>query len=180
MSVALHRHRDRALSLTFACALIAGCDLPRDSEGTLDRVRGGTLRVGFAVDTPWVVDSSGMAGGVEGRIVASLARGLGARIEWTHGHESELLTALHDRELDIVVGGLTADSPWKEKVAFTKPYHVDSGWVVRSRKAKKREEKHVLALAPGENGFLVHVERFLRDERAMLATALEAKAVGAQ
>ena len=161
--------------LMFALSLAVACDLPRDSDGTLDRIRGGTMRVGFAVDTPWVTDTSGMAGGVEGRIVNALARALGARVTWTHGHESELMTALHDRELDLVVGGLTADSPWNKSVAFTRPYHVDSGYVVRSMKAKRREEKHVLALPPGENGWLVYVERFLRDERAELATALAAK-----
>ena len=171
-----HAHRRATIAgLLILVAPAAACDLPRDSEGTLDRVRGGTLRVGFAVDTPWVTDSAGMAGGVEGRIVNGLARSLGARVVWTHGHESELLTALHDRELDLVVGGLTADSPWKASIAFTKPYHVDSGFVVRSLKAKRREEKHVLALPPGENGWLVYVERFLRDERALLATALAAK-----
>ena len=158
-----------------AFALVAACNLPRDAAGTLDRVRRGTMRVGFAVDTPWVTDSGGEAGGVEGRIVNGLARALGARIEWTHGHESELLNALHDRELDLVVGGLTADSPWRAKVAFTRPYHVDSGVVLRSPGAKARQEKHVLALPPGENGWLVHVERFLRDERALLASALEKK-----
>ncbi|HEX2717838.1 MAG TPA: ABC transporter substrate-binding protein [Gemmatimonadaceae bacterium] len=171
-------HRNRRVAnarVIFALALAVACGLPRDSDGTLDRIRGGTMRVGFAVDTPWVTDSSGMAGGVEGRIVNGLARSLGARVTWTHGHESELLTALHDRELDLVVGGLSADSPWKKHVAFTKPYHVDSGHVVRSLKAKRREEKHVLALPPGENGWLVYVERFLREERALLASALAAR-----
>lgn len=172
-----HPHYRTAITRLLVVALVpaAACGLPRDSDGTLERVRGGTIRVGFAIDTPWVTDSAGMAGGVEGRIVHGLARSLGARVEWTHGHESELLTALHDRELDLVVGGLTTDSPWKARIAFTKPYHVDSGFVVRSMKAKRREEKHVLALPPGENGWLVYVERFLRDERALLASALAAK-----
>src|SRR6185369_5924264 len=37
--------------------LVAACDLPRDSDGTLDRVRGGTMRVGVVIDTPWTKDS---------------------------------------------------------------------------------------------------------------------------
>ena len=40
-----------------ACSLLllaASCSLPRDSDGTLDRIRGGTLRVGLAENPPWV------------------------------------------------------------------------------------------------------------------------------
>lgn len=39
--------------------LLAACDLPRGSDGTLDRVRGGTMRVGVVVDTPWTKDFAG-------------------------------------------------------------------------------------------------------------------------
>src|SRR4051812_16227799 len=76
--------------------LAIACGLPRDPEGTLDRVRGGTLRVGFVVDTPWVVAAGAGAGGIEGAIAAELARGLGARIAWAHASETSLLEALHD------------------------------------------------------------------------------------
>lgn len=103
-----------------------GCGLPRDADGTLDRVRHGVVRVGMVVDTPWVTDSAGGAGGVEGRLTAELARRLGARVEWVRRPEAELLTALSHRELDLVVGGFTADAPWSQEVAFTKPYYTDT------------------------------------------------------
>src|SRR5215203_4602995 len=58
----------RAMRIFLAIATVCAtaCGLPRDADGTLDRVRNGTLRVGVAVDTPWVTDSGGAAGGVEG------------------------------------------------------------------------------------------------------------------
>jgi len=102
------------------------CRTPRDSDGTLDRVRHGTMRVGFVVMPPWVSDSAGRIGGVEPTLVTELASALGATIEWVPGPESQLLAALHHRELDIVIGGLTDESPWKGKVAFTRPYYTDS------------------------------------------------------
>src|SRR5438270_13969486 len=90
---------------------LAACSLPRDADGTLDRIRGGTMRVGIVVDTPWVTDSSGQAGGVEGALVRDVAQRLNAKIAWAHGEESELLEIMQHRELDLVIGGFTASSP---------------------------------------------------------------------
>src|SRR5437764_14048952 len=80
---------------------LASCDLPRDADGTLRRIRGGTVRVGVVVDTPWVTDSAGGFGGVEAGLVRSLARSLEADIVWTRGQQSDLLETLHRRQLDI-------------------------------------------------------------------------------
>jgi polar amino acid transport system substrate-binding protein len=152
------------LLTALACAACAACTLPRDADGTLDRVRGGTLRAGAAGAPPWVTDSLGALGGVEVRLVEELARSVGARVAWTRRREAELLPALHARELDLVIGGLTDDEPWAEQVAFTHPYLVDTVGVGVARGAVTRTvvRRHVLAVAPGENAWLVHVERFLR------------------
>jgi len=140
-----------------ACSiLLAACSLPRDSDGTLDRIRGGSVRVGVAENPPWVhsvgdsvrIDS---VSGIEAAIAVELARRVGAKPEWHRGSESELLHALHERELDLVIGGLTSTSPWTKEVAFTKPYY------------SAEDGKHVLAVAPGENAWLVEVERYLRE-----------------
>ena len=125
------------------------CGLPRDAEHTLDRVSGGTMRVGVVDHAPWARVSDRAVAGVEPSLVADLARELHARPAWRLGAESELLRALHDRQLDIVIGGLTADSPWKTEVALTRPYEGGG------------DPKHVLAVAPGENAWLLRVERHL-------------------
>jgi polar amino acid transport system substrate-binding protein len=107
-------------------AAVTACGLPRDAEGTMDRVRGGTIRVGMVVDTPWVTDSAGGAGGVEAALVGEIARGLNARPEWVRAPESKLLEALKTRQLDLVIGGFSAKTPWSKEVAITKPYYTDS------------------------------------------------------
>jgi len=117
------------------------CGLPRDPEGTLDRVRGGTMRVGVFERRPWTtLPTKGGAGGLEGALVAELARELGAKIEWVRATESQLLEALKMRELDLVIGGLTADSPWAQHVAFTKPFYTDT-IVVGAPPGTRRLEK---------------------------------------
>ncbi|AHG88268.1 ABC-type transporter, periplasmic subunit family 3 [Gemmatirosa kalamazoonensis] len=158
-------------SKAFARALLAcgalACSLPRDADGTLDRARHGTLRVGAFANPPWVIDTLGTLDGVEVRLVTDLARGLGARVTWIRKPEAELMEALHERELDLVVGGLTAAEPWAKQVAFTHPYHVDTVGVGVMPGAVTRTvvRQHVLAVAKGENAWLVHVERFLRARR---------------
>jgi polar amino acid transport system substrate-binding protein len=152
--------------------LAIACGLPRDPQGTLDRVRGGTLRVGFVVDTPWVVAAGAGAGGIEGAIAADLARGLGARIAWAHASETSLLQALHEGSLDLVIAGLTKESPWAAKVSLTRPYYIDTT-VVRGEPA---EVPHVVAVRPGENAWQVHVERMLESRKRELASMRRAEA----
>ena len=121
----IHNARSAAIAAVFGVAVI-GCNLPRDSDGSLDRIRGGTMRVGFVVDTPWVTDSTDGPGGVEPAFVRALARDLGSRVRWTRGPQSQLLETLSGRELDLVIGGLDAKSPWKQKLALTRPYYTDT------------------------------------------------------
>ena len=214
----------------------AACGLPRDADGTLDRVRGGTMRVGVVDNPPWVVSAPDGVGGVEGAFVTALARELGARPEWVRRPESELLEALRERELDLVIGGLTSDLPWKHEVAFTKPYYTDtivvgapagatppdeldghsvaveagSPAVAAVRKegatpvpvadlTRERgliaapswrlsalgrepsgitlhEVPHAIATPPGENAWLVHIERRLRARRAEVPRLLRSAA----
>ncbi len=100
----------------------AGCGIPRDPESTLDRVREGTLRAGITASEPWTTLEDGRPGGVEVRLVERFAEELGTRVEWVDGSEAELIRALEVRELDLVVGGLTADTPWQSKAAITRSY----------------------------------------------------------
>jgi polar amino acid transport system substrate-binding protein len=224
---------EHLLAVVVAVAFAGACGLPRDSSGTLDRVRGGVVKVGFAVDTPWVTDSAGQPGGIEPAIVRTLAASINARIAWVRGQESDLLSTLEQRELDLVIGGLTATSPWAAQLAFTMPYYVDtilvggapgeaapstlervmvavkagdpatamirkqggtptpvndvgaahgaiaaSSWRLaqlgrRGNPALELEQNpHVLALSPGENAWLVLVERTLSAHRGDIARAL--------
>jgi polar amino acid transport system substrate-binding protein len=148
--------------LAVLVVLSGGCDLPRDAAGTLDRVRDHELRVGVEEHPPWVVMTATGPAGIEPELVGRLAHGIGARPVYRRGSESELLEALDRRELDLVVGGLREDSPWRGRVALTRPYYVE----------KDASAGHVFATAAGENGWLVHVERFLAREGRLVAARI--------
>lgn len=110
-------------TLLFALpGLLAACDLPRDPEGTSRRVENGVLRVGVAPNPPWTETSGAEIGGVEAEAVRGFAQTLHAGPDWVPGAESRLLQALERFELDLVIGGLTQDTPWRERVGITRPY----------------------------------------------------------
>jgi polar amino acid transport system substrate-binding protein len=160
----------RRLAVVAVCAAAAGCaGLPRDPEGTLDRVRGGRLRVGLIEHPPWVVRTSGEPAGVEVDLVCRLAAELGATPEWSWGGEQHL-EALERYQLDLVVGGITRDTPWKNRIGLAGPYHEAGSWW------KSRE--YVMAVPPGENGWVRALEEFFdrhRDEVGTLLAREEAR-----
>jgi polar amino acid transport system substrate-binding protein len=101
---------------------LPACQWPRDAEGTLDRVTGGTLRVGLVESEPWVVLDDDEPGGVEVRLVEELADRLDTEVEWMQSSESALMEALHVRAVDLVVGGLASSAPWQDQASLTRHY----------------------------------------------------------
>ncbi len=139
--------------------------MPRDPAGTLGRVEGGELRVGVLHAPPWARHGEGEPGGAEVDAARALGKELGARVRFVEGAETELLGKLHRFELDLVVGGLLDPSPYAEQVGWTRAYHVE--------RRGGSEKKHVFAVPPGENAWLVRVERYLDVHGAAIADAAE-------
>lgn len=146
--------------------LLGGCsEYPRDPRDTSETATGGVIRVGIAENPPWTL-AGDQAGGVEAELVEAFARTLGAEVEWHRGSESDLLERLQHFELDIVVAGLTARTPWKSRVATTIPY-LDA-----DTDGDGKKEKHIMAVPPGENGWLIRLDRFLHTNQSDALLAL--------
>ncbi len=131
--------------------------IPTDPDGTLDRVSGGVLRVGVSPSPPWTDLPDGPDGepaGTEVELVEEFAGTIDAEVQWAAGGEEELIGLLERGELDLVIGGLTARSPWAEKAALTYRYTETTG-------PDGAKELHVMAAPMGENAFLVELEGFL-------------------
>jgi hypothetical protein len=103
-------------------------------------------------DPPWASrDAHGQPRGIEVELTTALAQAMGAEIRWNRGGETRLMAALERFELDLVIGGIDSESAYKEKVGFTHAYYSGDG------------HEHVLAAPPGENAWLMTVDRFLRE-----------------
>lgn len=149
-----------------ACLLTAllalpGCGAyPADPDGTLDRVRGGTLRVGASANGDWVrlPDAggarTGRVEGTEADLVRQFADSLDAEVEWVQGTEHVLAEELKHGSLDLVIGGLDDKTPWTTHAGLTRPY-------TESRDSRGSLRKHVMLVPLGENAFLLELDRFL-------------------
>jgi polar amino acid transport system substrate-binding protein len=154
------------LLISTAAVSLAGCGIPRDPNDALENIRQhGVLRAGYTKHEPWVTDAGGVPTGPEADVVAAFAHSLGARVEWRNDSESRLFEALERFELDVVVGGLTADNPAAPKLGATRPYvEVD-------------KKQHIAAVAPGENRLLMEFERALRAHAPAVAARVGGKPV---
>jgi polar amino acid transport system substrate-binding protein len=111
------------IALLGAAVLGAGCQFPRDPEETLDRVSGGTMYVGVIEEPPWVVlDRGKEPQGVEPTLIRQFAEEIDAEVEWVEASEAELVEAMRGFQLDVIIGGLTRSSPYRNEVALTRPY----------------------------------------------------------
>lgn len=110
------------LTAVLIALFMASCGLPRDPEGTLERVRGGSMRVGVSSSDPWTTWPGDEPSGVEVDLVEDFAADVDSEVVWVEGSEAEVIEALEVGELDLVIGGLTSTSPWSKTAALTHPY----------------------------------------------------------
>lgn len=154
------RTRTTALLLAVLSVTMVSCSgIPADPEGTLERVSGGTLRVGVSHSPPAADVGSGEPEGAEPDLVREFAESLDAQVTWVEGGEEYLMEALKQGDLELVLGGLTESSPWTDKAALTRPY-------AESTNRWGDPQKHVFAAPLGENAFLSRLEEFLAGREA--------------
>ena len=135
------------LLLLWAVVLSGCADLPRDPEGTSETVRQGTLRVGFLEAPSFVKSVDGRPEGPEVDMVREIARDFEIEPKFVPVSLDNAIRGLEAHQFQIVIGGFDKDTPVKKRVALTRPYD--------------RKKEHVLLLPPGENGWLMRLDKKL-------------------
>jgi ABC-type amino acid transport substrate-binding protein len=146
-------HLRSAAAALLLMPLMVSCGLPRDPEGTSERI-GSThaLRVGVSDNPPWASMSGAEPQGIEPELVRRFAASIGAKPEWTRGSETTLVKSLKQHDLDLVIGGFEKRTQWSSTAGITQPFARDSDG-----------KQHVMLAAPGENRFILALDRFLTD-----------------
>lgn len=143
-------------STLFLVALLCGCDnIPRDPEGTLERIRHDrVMHVGLA-------DGATLRGTrIAGNLIAALTEDTQAKPTFYHGSLEPLLLDLEAGKLDLVVGGrFVDDTPWNTRVTL--------GPALASEDSVAGRINDHAVTRNGENAWIVLVQR-------------KAKALGAQ
>lgn len=111
------------LLVLLLCLLPACASAPADPEATLERVTGGRIRAGISASEPWTMFEDGEPAGVEVELLEDFAAELESEVEWVQGSEEELIGAMELGQLDVVLGGFSAESPWIQHAAMTHPYY---------------------------------------------------------
>lgn len=147
--------RARSLAPAFCLVLLVACDaMPRDIEGTRGRVESSQII--------WVglLDSAISADNRE-RIVSylqRLGRETGARPRVAAEAGEPVLAQLQDGQLDLVIGEVASDSPWRAQVAVIEPL------------SERGVAEHRIGLSPiarnGENRWIMLLEKAVRDLRS--------------
>ncbi len=102
---------------------LGGCDrFPKDSRGTLEKVRNAILRVGLSSYDP-AADASAEPVGNQINFVNQFAKELHAQVLWVRGSQEDITQLLSHYELHMAIGGYTPSSPFKKEVTLTKPYY---------------------------------------------------------
>lgn len=98
-----------------AILMLAACDrLPMDPDDTLDRIRSEhRFRVGVIATGGAATDRR-----AEAAFLARVARATGARPMVEQGASEPLLLDLEDGGLDLVIGPLSSETPWVQRVAL--------------------------------------------------------------
>jgi hypothetical protein len=136
-------------------ALLPSCGaVPKDIDGTLERVRAArVIRVGL-IAGPATARDRALTGAYLGR----LRRATGAAPRIVTAAAEPLLAGLEAGRIDLVLGEIAMDSPWVTDVAVIEPL------------AERAVERRRIGLSPiarnGENQWIMLLEREARDMRA--------------
>lgn len=135
----------RAAVIMGIAAALSGCDLPKDPQGTLERVEGGVLRAGLV---------AGAAESSADRVrLAALAAVLGAELRVQEADVHELMSRLEKGDLDVVAS-LPKRTPFK-----------NAGYTHSVDKAPMSGNgPPVWAVARGENAWLLALNRIVASE----------------
>ena len=150
----------RIFSLLLAALLaLTGCGIPRDPDGTFDAARErGELIVGASHTPPVLLVDGDAVSGPEAELIEEFAAAHEMSVTWVPGGEEKLVRMLEHGDIDLMVGGLTAKSPWSSKVGLTRPWMTDTD--------EYGEPLDRVVGAPlGENALIAALERYF-DERA--------------
>ncbi len=140
----MRAHLQFGLLLTLAG--ISGCaDLPRDPEGTTERVTRSHKLVLGAIDGAPI---SSHARSVLSKVTVRLD----ASVVVIGGPGEQLLEDLETGKVDLVFGHFAQNSPWAKNVHLGRP-------LGRREKVPKDERVPRFAFRHGENGWIALVER---------------------
>ena len=135
--------------MIFVAAVFCGCDANTLPEEEGDAI-GDTLVVGMSCDNPpfgWVqpeeaedtyalADGSGYVGGYDAQIARIIGEELGVEIELVQYERGDLMDALEDGEIDLMISGVNPLATRADRVDFSDSYYENDYVVIVLKEGK--------------------------------------------
>ena len=138
-----------------AIALLGGCGIPTDPNGTLERITGSELHVGATEHEGLVDIADGEVSGPLPELIEGFAAEHDADVVWTVDNEESLVQDLEAGTIDLAIGGMTDATGWSDRVSVTRGYPSIDG---------SDGAPIVILLPMGENGLQAALESYLDRE----------------
>lgn len=112
-------------ALLIAAVWLTGCTVPVDdgSKATESAASKSVLRVGVTANYPPLIDKvNGKLVGMEIDFANEVGKDLGKRIEFVELPWQQLIPALADGDIDVIMSGMSITAGRKKQISFTDPY----------------------------------------------------------
>ncbi len=126
--------------------LITSCNIPKDPEGSWEKIQKNGLHIGVVINAPFTLQKDSVYSGKEIELLQNFAKENKLQLVYETGNETDLTDKLENYEIDLLVGGFTKKSIWTDKVGLTTPYD---------------NEDHVILIPKGENKLLHFLESYI-------------------
>lgn len=138
------------LTIIVCLAMVVGCDLPRDPENTLNRVRGDILKIG-------TTSATGLSDARERAVLNAFAEKVGAEIRLHHEELHALVKQIERGEIHLIAGRLPKNTPFSKHLGLSAP--------VSKLRRKNKIVDTVFGVRPGENAFLYELDKTIRQRQ---------------
>ncbi len=136
---------------------LAGCAAPveEDSKAMPSAMSKSILRVGVTANYPPLVSKvDGELAGIEIDLAEDVGRELGKRMQFVDLPWEQLIPALVNGEIDVIMSGMSITAGRKQKISFTESYlHIGQMAITRIKDIQKLGSVSALLNAPITVGF---------------------------
>ena len=113
----------KSLRIYFTCLLLLVLIPTIHADTLANALNDGVLRIGVSIYEPWVMkDKEGQLYGYEVQVAEQLAKDLGVKADFHLLEWEELIGALNDKKIDIIISGMAITPQRALMVNFSQPY----------------------------------------------------------
>ena len=136
---------------------LGGCAAPVEDDGEAipSGMSKSIIRVGLTANYPPLVSRvDGELAGIEIDLAEDVGRGLGKRMQYVELPWEQLIPALVDGDIDVIMSGMSITAGRMQKISFTDPYlHIGQMAITRINEIQKLGSLTALLNAPITVGF---------------------------